>query len=125
MVVGTLCYVCLKNNGHWGRDLTIRLALASVLLVPFTLPYMHERYFYAADCIAIVYGFYFPRRFYIPLAIITISLFSYFPFLFQDLTVIKLPFLALLLAIVLIIVLVDLFKNLYRSAGERSASLAE
>jgi Gpi18-like mannosyltransferase len=125
MLVGTLCYVCLKNDGRWGRDLTVRLALASVLLVPFTLPYMHERYFYAADCIAVVYGFYFPRRFYIPLAIITISLFSYLPFLFQDLTVIKLPLLALLLAVVLIIVLVDLFKDLYRSAQERSSLLAE
>jgi hypothetical protein len=76
---------------------------------------MHERYFYAADCIAIVYGFYFPRRFYIPLAVVTISLFSYFPYLFNDMTVIRLPYLALLLAIVLVIVLRDLCKDLYRS----------
>ena len=111
-LVGFLCYACLKSDARWGKHLTIRLALASALLVPFTLPYMHERYFYAADCIAIVYGFYFPRRFYVPLAVVTISLFSYFPFLFNDMTVIKLPYLALLLAVVLIIVLVDLGKDL-------------
>jgi Gpi18-like mannosyltransferase len=112
-LVGLLSYACLKSDARWGKDLTVRLALASALLVPFALPYMHERYFYAADCIAIVYGFYFPRRFYVPLAVATISLFSYFPFLFNDMTVIKLPYLALLLAIVLILVLRDLCKNLY------------
>jgi Gpi18-like mannosyltransferase len=114
-LVGFLCYACLKSNVRWGKHLTIRLALASALLVPFALPYMHERYFYAADCIAIVYGFYFPRRFYIPLAVVTISLFSYFPFLFNGMTVIQLPYLALLLAIVLILVFVDLCKDLYQT----------
>jgi Gpi18-like mannosyltransferase len=114
-LVGFLSYACLKSEARWGKHLTVRLALASALLVPFALPYMHERYFYAADCIAIVYGFYFPRRFYVPLAVVTISLFSYFPFLFSDMTVIKLPYLALLLAVVLIIVLVDLGKDLYRN----------
>jgi Gpi18-like mannosyltransferase len=114
-LAGFLVYACLKSEARWENHLTIRLALASALLVPFTLPYMHERYFYAADCIAIVYGFYFPRRFYIPLAVVMVSLFSYFPFLFSDMTVVKLPYLALLLAVVLIIVLVDLFKDLYRA----------
>jgi Gpi18-like mannosyltransferase len=114
-LVGFLSYACLKSDVPWGKHLAIRLALASALLVPFALPYMHERYFYAADCIAIVYGFYFPRRFYVPLAVVTISLFSYFPFLFNDMTVIKLPYLALLLAVVLVVVLVDLCKDLYQS----------
>jgi Gpi18-like mannosyltransferase len=118
-LVGFLSYACLKSHARWGKHLTVRLALASALLVPFALPYMHERYFYAADCIAIVYGFYFPRRFYVPLAVVTISLFSYFPFLFNDMTVIQLPYLALLLAIVLIIVLVDLFKDLYQTPPTR------
>jgi Gpi18-like mannosyltransferase len=112
-LVGFLSYACLKSEARWGKHLIIRLSLASALLVPFALPYMHERYFYAADCIAIVYGFYFPRRFYVPLAVVTISLFSYFPFLFNDMTVIKLPYLALLLAVVLIVVLRDLCKDLY------------
>jgi Gpi18-like mannosyltransferase len=127
-LVGFLCYACLKSNVPWGPRLTVRLALASALLVPFTLPYMHERYFFAADCISIVYGFYFPRRFYVPLGVVTISLFSYFPFLFNDMTVIKLPYLALLLAAVLIIVLVDLFRDLYlappTSSNEKDASPA-
>lgn len=124
MLIGSLCYVCLKSDVRWGKHLTVRLALASALLVPFTLPYMHERYFYPADCIAIVYGFYFPRRFYVSLAVVTISLFSYFPFLFHDMTVIQLHYLALLLAIVLVFVLVDLFKDLYQSPQPLSETIA-
>ena len=111
--VGGLCYACLKSEARWEPHLTIRLALVSAILVPFTLPYMHERYFYTADCLAIVYGFYFPRRFYIPLVVIMVSLFSYFPFLFSDMTVIRLSYLALLLAIVLVVALRDLAKDLY------------
>ena len=120
-LVGILSYASLKSDARWGKDLTVRLALAFALLVPFTLPHMHERYFFAADCIAIVYGFYFPRRFYVPLAVVTASLFSYFPFLFNEMTVIKLPYLALLLAGALLIVLVDLFKDLYLSAPSITA----
>ena len=122
-VIATVCYACLKSNVRWEKNLTVRLSLASALLVPFVLPYMHARYFYPADCIAIVYGFYFPRRFYVPLAVVMVSLFSYFPFLFHDMTVIPLPYLALVLATVLLIVLVDLFKDL--AASEKTAHLAK
>jgi hypothetical protein len=62
------------------------------------------------------------------LAVVTISLFSYFPFLFNDMTVIALPYLALLLAVILVLVLVDLLKDLYPtpqpSSSEADASPA-
>jgi Gpi18-like mannosyltransferase len=50
--------------------------------VPFFLPKMHERYFYPADVFAIAYGFFFAEHFFIPIAMGTISLFAYQPFLF-------------------------------------------
>lgn len=48
VLVGSLAYACLKSDAPWGEHLTLRLALAVALLVPFALPYMHERYFYAS-----------------------------------------------------------------------------
>lgn len=36
--------------------LLLKLALFSVVLLPFFLPHMHERYFYPADCLALIYG---------------------------------------------------------------------
>lgn len=57
------------------------LSLASVLVIPFLLPHMHERYFYIADIISVLYAFYEPRRWYIPVAVVLASFFSYMPFL--------------------------------------------
>lgn len=52
-----------------------------VLLVPYLLPRMHERYFYLADVFSTIYAFYAPRRWYLPVAIIFSSFLSYMPFL--------------------------------------------
>lgn len=48
-------------------DMLVSLALLSVLFVPYILPYMHERYFYPADILAVVFAFYFPEKFYVPI----------------------------------------------------------
>jgi Gpi18-like mannosyltransferase len=63
-------------------DLLIELALVSVVLVPFFLPKMHERYFYLADILSIVFAFYVPAYFFVPLLMITVSFFAYQPTLF-------------------------------------------
>ena len=47
-------------------EMILSLALLSVLFVPYVLPYMHERYFYCADILGVVYAFYFPEKFYVP-----------------------------------------------------------
>lgn len=62
--------------------LVVQLATFSTLLVPFVLPKMHQRYFFPADILSIVFGFYFPAYFYIPLVINMVSFFSYQYFLF-------------------------------------------
>jgi Gpi18-like mannosyltransferase len=64
-------------------ELTLALATFSVLLAPFVLPHMHERYFYAADVFTIVLAFYRPRWAFIALLVQLASLLSYWPFLFR------------------------------------------
>ncbi len=44
----------------------VSLALLSVLFVPYVLPYMRERYYYPADILSVVFAFYFPEKFYVP-----------------------------------------------------------
>ncbi len=46
--------------------MAVSLALLSVLLVPYILPYMHERYYYPADILSVIFAFYFPEKFYVP-----------------------------------------------------------
>jgi Gpi18-like mannosyltransferase len=79
----------------------IQLSLISVVLVPFILPKMHERYFLAADVLSFLYVGYFPQQFWVAPAINLISLFSYFPFL-VGVEIIPLKFLALCLGAIVI-----------------------
>jgi Gpi18-like mannosyltransferase len=46
--------------------MAVSLALLSVLFVPYILPYMHERYYYPADILSVIFAFYFPEKFYVP-----------------------------------------------------------
>jgi Gpi18-like mannosyltransferase len=59
----------------------IFLSLLCVLVIPYFLPRMHERYFYLADMLSVIYAFYRPQHWYLPFVIVLSSLFSYTPFL--------------------------------------------
>lgn len=54
-------------------EMLVSLALLSVLFVPYILPYMHERYFYPADILTVIYAFYFPEKFYVPIVTVLSS----------------------------------------------------
>jgi Gpi18-like mannosyltransferase len=82
---------------------------------------MHERYFFAADVVSIIYGFYTPKRFFVPLIVGGASLFSYFPFLFEE-EPIGLQYLAILMGVALIVATADLIKSLYPNLIEQSPS---
>jgi len=90
--------------------LWLQISLISVILVPYCLPKMHDRYFFAADVISLVYGFYFPTYFWVPLALNGISLFSYFPYLWG-----QQPLPLNLLSLLLAAVIVALFLHLQDS----------
>jgi Gpi18-like mannosyltransferase len=82
-----------------------------LLLAPFTLPHMHERYFFAADALALVYAFYFPRYYYLPLLVGGSSLISYTNFLYGK-TPINLSYVAVVMLAALVITAADLLRSL-------------
>ncbi len=57
-------------------------ALASVALLPFILPYMHDRYFYPADGISFLAAFFVPGLWYLPILFQASSLLVYNNYLF-------------------------------------------
>jgi Gpi18-like mannosyltransferase len=64
-----------------GHDaLVVRAAVLILLVVPFTLPRMHERYTLAAEVLAIVYACVVRRGWLVALAGSTISALAYLPF---------------------------------------------
>jgi Gpi18-like mannosyltransferase len=104
------------------KDVIVSMALISVLLLPYTLPKMHDRYFLAADLIAIVFAFYFPRYFYIPIAVGAVSFFSYFPFLLGY-DAVPGTSLAAVLAVVIIVVVYHFARLVIDQRSQEDRSL--
>ena len=73
----------------------LRATLALVLF-PFVLPRMHERYFYAADVFSVALAFQVPRLAWLPIAIGGASLLSYTPFLWGK-SIVPIPLLAIVM----------------------------
>ncbi len=116
-VVLLLSFVVIASKKKMSNEIILKLALAFVLIVPFLLPEMHERYFYLADVLSLIYAFYFPKYFYVPIVVQLCSLESYMPFLMQ-MTVIGQPYLALLMLGVITIVIWDLMKSLWTPSAK-------
>jgi Gpi18-like mannosyltransferase/glycosyltransferase involved in cell wall biosynthesis len=75
----------MKNGPRSGQSEAqwlVRAALLSVLLVPFFLPGMHERYFYPADVLAVFYAAMVPTGWVVVVLMQFASAFAYCPFLF-------------------------------------------
>ena len=64
-LVLTALFYLYKKQFTFTAEIYISLALFFALLVPFVLPHMHERYYYLADILSVIYVFYFPKKFYI------------------------------------------------------------
>ncbi len=110
-LVALLGLVLIRNKSQVKPEIIIQLSLIFVTLIPYFLPKMHERYFFAADVISVIYAFYYPQLFFIPIMIILSSLFSYIPY-FLGYTIIPLPILSGVMLIVIIILLHKLQQTL-------------
>lgn len=109
----------LKSKQQLTPAILLKVTLVFALAIPFLLPEMHERYFYLADVVSIIYAFYFPRLFYIPVVVQLCSLLSYAPY-FLNTQVVGLAYIAFAVLGITIIVLVDLLLALYPNIRKRS-----
>lgn len=106
-----LIYLAIKKPGIYKGKMIIVLAITSLLLTPFLLPKMVERYFYPAAVASILLLFVTPRIWIVPLLLNLITYFSYFPFIFYDqFTVISIPWLSFFMLITVVIWLVFFTK---------------
>ncbi|MEB3335932.1 MAG: hypothetical protein VKJ46_00605 [Leptolyngbyaceae bacterium] len=72
-----LAYLAYRSKLQITQDRLIYLATLSVLFMPYLLPKMHERYFYPADILSIIFAFYFPRYFWVSIIVQISSFFGY------------------------------------------------
>lgn len=72
---------------HWKEitpDMMLELALFFAIFLPFVMPKIHERYFYLADMLSILYAARYARRRFMPLLVAGASLMSYVPYLMRQ-----------------------------------------
>ncbi len=82
LVLFSFAYLCSKKF-QLNDEMLISLALFYTMMLPYFLPYMHERYWYPADLLSVVFAFYFPEKFYVPVITVLSSLYAYSRFLFR------------------------------------------
>jgi Gpi18-like mannosyltransferase len=118
VVVLLLAYYLVSNKiVNVDNDVIVKMALISTLAIPFLLPKMHERYFFLADVMALVYAFWFPKKFWVGVVIAFISFTVYIqaviggniPEIFQQ------QYNALWVMLILIYLIYDLIKGLRAS----------
>lgn len=82
VALGLLCLF------HFDVKLTrknlIYVATMSALITPYVLPHMHERYFFLADILIVIYVFTFKRKYYLAILMQLSSYLCYTQFLLRD-----------------------------------------
>lgn len=76
-MTAAVCGMLYRRGSKLTTEMIICAAMLFSLSIPLLLPAMHERYFFAADVVGVVFLFYFPRRWYIPFSVIAASFFCY------------------------------------------------
>lgn len=108
---------------HWREitpDMTLAFALFFAIFLPFVMPKIHERYFFLADMLAILYAAQRRDRRFVPLLVISASLMCYLPYLTRQRPVDE-RYLALMMLAALVVVSRDLLQGMRR----RRAQLAK
>ncbi len=100
-VAVALAIVVYKSRVKITADRLVFLAFLSVLLMPYVLPKMHDRYFFPADVIAIIFAFYWPRYWYAPVVVGLTSLLTYVRFLAGGAIILPLSWLAAVLLVLI------------------------
>ena len=94
IVVIAIAILVYMSRVEMTKSLVVYLATFSVLIMPFILPNMHDRYYFPAEVIAIVFAFYLPKYWFTPMIIGITSLLVYLRYLY-GMTLIPLTWLAL------------------------------
>lgn len=109
-IVLLVAYFVVRKKLVIDKKAIVSLALLFSLLVPFLLPHMHERYFYLADVLSILYLCCYKKRWYVPATVILSSLASYVPYLFS-VQAVDLKLVALAMIAIILVVVRDIFSS--------------
>ena len=105
-------YFCSTFRKEMDDKDLIKLFFLSAMLIPYLLPRMHERYFYLADVLALIYFMYDRRKWYIPTALILSSVIGYM-FYFTEIVIIDQKYIAVVFLVILATEIREFFKKFW------------
>ena len=115
MLAGTATAALLallwQRRERLDEGVLVDAALAFAIAMPFFLPRMHDRYFFLADLLSLVYAFRHRDRWYLPLLVVGASYTAYFHYLFGGGELIDPVYAALAMAAALVLTVYDLLKS--------------
>ena len=100
-------------------DMMLDFAVFCAIFLPFVMPKMHERYFFLADVLSVLYAARHGRRRYLPLLVAGASLTSYASYLMRQVPIDQ-RVSALMMLLALLIVGHDLLENMRRNRAALS-----
>lgn len=114
--VSLALYVIIKKI-KFDNNLIIEVALWSVMISTFLLPYMHDRYMFMADILSVIYCILNGRKkIYVPICVSLCSLYTYIAFL-NRVSIIDIKFISIINCLVLLLLTRSMFINLKRNSS--------
>lgn len=114
--IGLALYVIIRKV-KFDNDLIIEVALWSVMVSTFLLPYMHDRYMFMADILSVIYCILNGRKkIYVPICVSLCSLYTYIAFL-NRVSIIDIRFISIINCLVLLLLTRSMFINLKRNSS--------
>jgi Gpi18-like mannosyltransferase len=104
-----------KSRVEITAEIVLSLCTFSMILMPFLLPKMHDRFFFPADLLTIAYAFFFPSQRLVAISVSFASFFAYQPFLIGR-EVVPLPVLSLIMCGALAATAIGLWRQLRASS---------
>lgn len=109
-----IMYYLVKKDVKVNVEFMVHAGLLMLMIVTFFLPYMHERYGYVADLLAVAYGLYNIKKFYIPIIAVACSLGGYVGFVTGTFPI---PY--VVLALGFLYAIYDVARDLYEKLNEK------
>lgn len=81
LVIVIFAYMVYKNGGYASNYALLAIAVIFAVGIPFFLPHMHDRYFFAADIFTLCFAFVLPQYFVLPILCQFASLLGYHAYL--------------------------------------------
>ena len=95
-------------------EMTLDFALFFAIFLPFVMPKIHDRYFFLADMLSVLYAARYRDRRFMPLLVVSASLMSYMPFITRQRPV-DMRILALMMLAALVVVSRDVLRKMRKN----------